>query len=141
MAADDAFCFTYQDNLKLLETMGAELVFFSPLQDKKLPEEVDGMILSGGYPELHAKTLSENHSMREAIRKAIEDGMPCIAECGGFLYLHRELEGQDGVFYPMAGVLDAKAYRTDRLGRFGYITLTAEEDQLLGKAGMEIRGT
>ena len=140
VAADDAFCFTYQDNLKLLETMGAELVFFSPLQDKKLPEEVDGMILSGGYPELHAKTLSENHSMREAIRKAIEDGMPCIAECGGFLYLHRELEGQDGVFYPMAGVLDAKAYRTDRLGRFGYITLTAEEDQLLGKAGMEIRG-
>ena len=109
MAADDAFCFTYQDNLKLLETMGAELVFFSPLQDKKLPEEVDGMILSGGYPELHAKTLSGNHSMREAIRKAIEDGMPCIAECGGFLYLHRELEGQDGVFYPMAGVLDAKA--------------------------------
>ena len=140
VAADDAFCFTYQDNLKLLETMGAELVFFSPLQDKKLPEEVDGMILSGGYPELHAKTLSENHSMRETIRKAIEDGMPCIAECGGFLYLHRELEGQDGVFYPMAGVLDAKAYRTDRLGRFGYITLTAEEDQLLGKAGMEIRG-
>ena len=140
VAADDAFCFTYQDNLKLLETLGAELVFFSPLQDKKLPEEVDGMILSGGYPELHAKTLSENHSMREAIRKAIEDGMPCIAECGGFLYLHRELEGQDGVFYPMAGVLDAKAYRTDRLGRFGYITLTAEEDQLLGKAGMEIRG-
>ena len=140
VAADDAFCFTYQDNLKLLETMGAELVFFSPLQDKKLPEEVDGMILSGGYPELHAKTLSENHSMREAIRKAIKDGMPCIAECGGFLYLHRELEGQDGVFYPMAGVLDAKAYRTDRLGRFGYITLTAEEDQLLGKAGMEIRG-
>ena len=140
VAADDAFCFTYQDNLKLLETMGAELVFFSPLQDKKLPEEVDGMILSGGYPELHAKTLSENHSMRDAIRKAIEDGMPCIAECGGFLYLHRELEGQDGVFYPMAGILDAKAYRTDRLGRFGYITLTAEEDQLLGKAGMEIRG-
>ena len=140
VAADDAFCFTYQDNLKLLETMGAELVFFSPLQDKKLPEEVNGMILSGGYPELHAKTLSGNHSMREAIRKAIKDGMPCIAECGGFLYLHRELEGQDGVFYPMAGVLDAKAYRTDRLGRFGYITLTAEEDQLLGKAGMEIRG-
>ena len=140
VAADDAFCFTYQDNLKLLETMGAELVFFSPLQDQKLPEAVDGMILSGGYPELHAKTLSENHSMREAIRKAVEDGMPCIAECGGFLYLHRELEGQDGVFYPMAGVLDAKAYRTDRLGRFGYITLTAEEDQLLGKAGMEIRG-
>ena len=140
VAADDAFCFTYQDNLKLLETMGAELVFFSPLQDEKLPEGVDGMILSGGYPELHAKALSENVSMRESIQSAIKDGMPCIAECGGFLYLHRELEGQDGVFYPMAGVLDAKAYRTDRLGRFGYITLTAEADQLLGKTGMEIRG-
>ena len=140
VAADDAFCFTYQDNLKLLETMGAELVFFSPLQDEKLPEAVDGMILSGGYPELHAKALSENVSMRTSVKTAIEAGMPCIAECGGFLYLHRELEGSDGVFFPMAGVLDAKAYRTDRLGRFGYITLTAEEDQLLGKAGMEIRG-
>ena len=140
VAADDAFCFTYQDNLKLLETMGAELVFFSPLQDEKLPEAVDGMILSGGYPELHAKALSENVSMRTSVKTAIEAGMPCIAECGGFLYLHRELEGSDGVFFPMAGVLDARAYRTDRLGRFGYITLTAEEDQLLGKAGMEIRG-
>lgn len=72
------------------------------------------MILSGGYPELHAKTLSGNHSMREAIRKAIKDGMPCIAECGGFLYLHRELEGQDGVFYPMAGVLMRRP--TERTG-------------------------
>ena len=140
VAADDAFCFTYQDNLKLLEQMGAELVFFSPLKDARLPEQVDGMILSGGYPELHAKELSENEEMRKSVREAIEKGMPCIAECGGFLYLHRELEGQDGEDYSMAGVLDAKAYRTDRLGRFGYITLTAGEDQLLGTRGMKIRG-
>lgn len=140
VAEDDAFCFTYLDNLELLEEMGAKLVPFSPLRDGRLPEAVSGLILSGGYPELHAKELGSNRSMRASVRKAVADGMPCIAECGGFLYLHRELEGTDGRFYPMAGVLDAKAYRTEKLSRFGYVTLTAEEDQLLGKAGTQIRG-
>ena len=140
VAEDDAFCFTYLDNLELLEEMGAKLVPFSPLRDGHLPEAVSGLILSGGYPELHAKELGSNRSMRASVRKAVADGMPCIAECGGFLYLHRELEGTDGRFYPMAGVLDAKAYRTEKLSRFGYVTLTAEEDQLLGKAGTQIRG-
>lgn len=140
VARDDAFCFTYLDNLELLEEMGAELVPFSPLTDSILPEGVCGLILSGGYPELHAKVLSENRSMRASVCEAVRDGMPCIAECGGFLYLHRELEGADGVFYPMAGVLEAKAYRTQKLGRFGYITLTAAEDQMLGEAGMTLRG-
>lgn len=140
VAQDEAFCFTYLDNLELLEEMGAVLVPFSPMKDRALPPGVSGIILSGGYPELHAKTLSENVSMRNSIKDAVAHQMPCIAECGGFLYLHRELEGSDGVFYPMAGVLDAKAYRTDKLGRFGYITLEAEEDQLLGKAGTKVRG-
>lgn len=140
VAKDDAFCFTYLDNLELLEEMGAELAPFSPLEDRALPPGSAGMILSGGYPELHAKKLSENEQMRAAVRAAIADGMPCIAECGGFLYLHRELEGSDGNVYPMAGVLDAKAYRTNKLGRFGYITLEAMEDQLLGKAGTKIKG-
>lgn len=140
VAEDDAFCFTYLDNLELLEELGAELVPFSPIRDPGLPESVSGLILSGGYPELHAEALGKNGPMREAVRKAVLDGVPCIAECGGFLYLHRELEGSDGRFYPMAGVLDAKAYRTEKLSRFGYLTLEAEEDQLLGKAGMQIRG-
>ena len=140
VAEDDAFCFTYLDNLELLEEMGAKLVPFSPLRDGRLPEAVSGLILSGGYPELHAKELGSNRSMSASVRKAVADGMPCIAECGGFLYLHRELEDTDGRFYPMAGVLDAKAYRTEKLSRFGYVTLTAEEDQLLGKAGTQIRG-
>lgn len=140
VAEDDAFCFTYLDNLELLEEMGAKLVPFSPLRDGHLPEAVSGLVLSGGYPELHAKELGSNRSMRASVRKAVADGMPCIAECGGFLYLHRELEDTDGRFYPMAGVLDAKAYRTEKLSRFGYVTLTAEEDQLLGKAGTQIRG-
>lgn len=140
VAMDDAFCFTYLDNLELLEEMGAELIRFSPVSDQSLPPDVSGLILSGGYPELHAEALGRNCAMREAVRKAVESGMPCIAECGGFLYLHRELEGADGGFYPMAGVLDAKAYRTKKLSRFGYITLEAKEDQLLGKAGTKIRG-
>ncbi len=140
VAEDDAFCFTYLDNLELLEEMGAKLVPFSPVRDGHLPEAVSGLVLSGGYPELHAKELGSNRSMRASVRKAVADGMPCIAECGGFLYLHRELEGTDGRFYPMAGVLDAKAYRTEKLSRFGYVTLVAEEDQLLGKAGTQIRG-
>ena len=140
VAADDAFCFTYLDNLSLLEKMGAKLVFFSLLKDTELPKGISGMILSGGYPELHGKELAANRSMRQSIKKAIKQGMPCIAECGGFLYLHRELEDQDGIFYPMAGVLDAKAYRTNKLGRFGYINLTANEAQLLGDKGMTIRG-
>jgi cobyrinic acid a,c-diamide synthase len=140
VAQDDAFCFTYLDNLELLKEMGAELVPFSPLSDPELPEGLSGIILSGGYPELHAEALSANASMRDSIRNAIEQGMPCIAECGGFLYLHRELEGNDGKVYPMAGIIDGKAYRTPKLGRFGYITLEAKEDQLLGKAGTKIRG-
>lgn len=140
VAQDDAFCFTYLDNLELLTEMGAELVPFSPVNDRKLPEHICGLILSGGYPELHAGTLSENVSMRNDIREKIEHGLPCIAECGGFLYLHRELEGSDGKDYPMAGVIDGRAYRTEKLGRFGYITLEAKKEQLLGPAGMRIRG-
>lgn len=140
VAKDDAFCFTYVDNLELLTEMGAKLVPFSPLTDQALPEGVSGLILSGGYPELHAKALSDNQSMRASVAEAVTKGMPCIAECGGFLYLHRELEGEDGVYYPMAGVLEAKAYRTSRLGRFGYITLKAAKEQLLGEAGLTLRG-
>ncbi len=140
VAKDDAFCFTYLDNLELLEEMGAKLVAFSPLSDKDLPEGVCGLILSGGYPELYAKKLSDNLSMRKAVYQAIQKGMPCIAECGGFLYLHRELEDADGIFYPMAGVIDAKAYRTEKLGRFGYVTLEAVKDQLLGEKGTFVRG-
>ena len=140
VAQDEAFCFTYRDNLQMLEDMGAELVPFSPLSDSRLPERLQGLILSGGYPELHAPALAENSSMREEIREAVKAGLPCIAECGGFLYLHRTLEGEDGKEYPMAGVLDARAFRTPKLSRFGYITLTARQDQLLLGEGEQIRG-
>ena len=135
VAKDKAFCFYYADSLSLLEKLGAELVPFSPLKDRELPEHVSGLYLGGGYPELYARELSENHSMRETIRRAVTMGLPTIAECGGFLYLHRELAGEDEVSYPMAGIFDASAANTHRLSRFGYVTLTAQSEGLLGPEG------
>lgn len=126
LAQDKAFCFFYKDNLELLEELGAELVPFSPLHDKKLPEELDGFMLHGGYPELYAEQLSGNHTMLESIREAVERGLPAIAECGGFMYLHQEMEDMEGRAWPMAGVLEGRAFHTERLNRFGYITLEGE---------------
>ena len=89
VALDEAFCFYYADNLKLLEEMGAKLVPFSPLHDKSLPPDLDGLYLGGGYPELYARSLAENETMRQSVRQAVTNEMPTIAECGGFLYLQQ----------------------------------------------------
>ena len=140
VARDEAFCFLYRDNLSLMERLGAKLLFFSPIHDQKLPEGTEGILLPGGYPELYAKALSENCSMRAAVANTVRSGMPCLAECGGFLYLHRELEDMDGKFYPMVGALDAKAWRTKHLSRFGYITLTADAPSGILEIGDRIRG-
>lgn len=140
VARDAAFCFFYKANLLLLEQLGAELLFFSPIRDETLPQGAQGILLPGGYPELYAKALNENVSMRESIARAVQSGMPCLAECGGFLYLHREMEDMNGVFYPMCGVLQAKAWRTDHLKRFGYVTLTAQRVSGLLEIGDRING-
>ena len=94
VAKDESFCFLYEDNLDYLRQSGCELVYFSPLKDSSLPDNIDGLLLYGGYPELHAEELSENISMRKDIAGRIRSGLPCIAECGGFLYLHEYLELQ-----------------------------------------------
>ena len=123
VAMDDAFCFYYRENLELLKRSGVELCFFSPLQDKAIPDGIDGIYLGGGYPELHLKELSENESMRDSIKEAIESGMPVIAECGGFMYLHSTIAGEDGREYEMAGVLDGSCSKKEHLVRFGYVEL------------------
>lgn len=130
VARDKAFCFLYSDNIELLKKIGCEIRYFSPLSDEKIPE-ADGLILCGGYPELYAKELSENKSMLSDIKRKINSGMPTIAECGGFMYLHNELENAGGSIYKMAGVIDGKVFKTERLQRFGYVTMTAEQDNLL----------
>ncbi len=139
VARDEAFCFLYRENLALLRRYGAQLLFFSPLHDASIPKDAQGLILPGGYPELFAKQLSENASMRKSVRSAIEGGMPTLAECGGFLYLHRALSDMDGQLWPMCGVFDGKAYRTEKLSRFGYVTLTAQRDGAFFRKGEQIR--
>lgn len=131
VADDDAFCFTYEDNLELLEQCGAEIVRFSPMNDPKLPDGIKGLVLSGGYPEVHAKALSNNVTMLEDIRSKLENGMPCMAECGGFMYLHEELEDQDRRFWPMVGYIKGKTFNTGRLTRFGYVKLSPRDGQIL----------
>ena len=128
LAKDEAFCFFYEDNLALLKEMGAELIPFSPIHDKHLPENLDGLLLYGGYPELNGQKLEANITMRGEIRQALTDGMPCLAECGGFMYLHEQMEGMDGRFYQMAGAISGKVFRTPGLTRFGYITLNQNRE-------------
>lgn len=135
VAKDNAFCFYYEDSLEAMTEMGAELIEFSPLNDEILPENIHGLYLGGGYPELYADKLSENHSMLASIRGALEKGLPCIAECGGFMYL-TEAIGE----FPMVGYLSGNCFDTGKLTRFGYVTLRAKEDNMLCKAGEEIPG-
>ena len=131
LAKDEAFCFFYEDNLQLLREMGAQLLPFSPVHDPHLPEGINGLLLYGGYPELLANELSKNESMKREIKAAIEGRMPLMAECGGFMYLHESMQGADGNYYPMAGVIEGTVHKRNKLTRFGYITLS--EGKAFGK--------
>ena len=133
VARDKAFCFYYEDSLKLLTRMGAELVDFSPLEDEKLPEGLAGLYLGGGYPELYSEILSGNTSMRNSIKEAVQGGLPTIAECGGFMYLTEAIGD-----HPMAGVLPGKCSDQSKLMRFGYVKIKANKDNMLMREGHEI---
>ena len=135
VAQDEAFCFAYAETLEAFRDAGAEVVFFSPLRDTALPENIGGLYLPGGYPELHARELSENTSLLREIKQKIESGLPTAAECGGFLYLGQSLTDAEGQSWPMAGVLPGKAKDAGRLVRFGYAALSADSDSMLFRAG------
>ena len=135
VAQDEAFCFTYAETLEAFRDAGAEVVFFSPLRDTALPENIGGLYLPGGYPELHARELSENTSLLREIKQKIESGLPTAAECGGFLYLGQSLTDAEGQSWPMTGVLPGEAKDAGRLVRFGYAALSADSDSLLFRAG------
>lgn len=140
VAKDEAFCFYYKDNLERLKQSGLNPVPFSPLRDRKLPDGVCGLILGGGYPELYAAALSGNTEMLEQIRMAVKDGMPCHAECGGFLYLLETLQDKEGNTFPMAGVISGSSHPRGRLSGFGYIRLDMKEDSRYLKKGEKIKG-
>lgn len=138
VARDEAFCFYYEENLKALKKAGAELVF-SPLHDAALPDGIDGLLLGGGYPELYADKLEENAAMRQSVRNAIENGMPSVAECGGFMYLHETLTDDTGKAYAMCGVISGKCFYTGKLVRFGYISIE-EKNPCFLQADTMIKG-
>jgi len=138
VAADEAFSFWYEDNHDLLKSRGAEIAFFSPLHDQKLPDDADGLILWGGYPELYGAALANNTSMKNSLRCAIDVGLPVYAECGGFLYLHKSLTDMQGSTHEMLGVLPASAHMTPKLQNLGYYELKAQRDNALSKKGERI---
>ena len=138
LAVDETFCFTYEDNIELLRRCGAEIVEFSPMHDAELPD-VDGIVLSGGYPELHAAELCANRGMMDDIRRRIADRMPCIAECGGFMYLHETMVDAEGAEHRMCGVIPGRVANTGKLARFGYVTLTPCHDGMVPR-GTSVRG-
>ena len=130
VARDEAFCFYYKDNLELLESLGCELIEFSPLHNEKLPDNISGLILGGGYPELYGKQLSENQSMLTSIRKVlIQKKIPCLAECGGFMYLHEEMEDTEGKVWKLVGRIKGRTFPTGKLVRFGYVDLQRNLDE------------
>jgi cobyrinic acid a,c-diamide synthase len=140
VARDKAFCFYYQENLELLESAGADLVFFSPMEDERLPVNIDGLYFGGGYPEMHAGPLSENSALRSAVRRASASRMPIYGECGGFMYLCRDIEDLAGKPFDMTGCFPFSVRMLSRLKAMGYREVTFDRDLPLGPGGMRVRG-
>jgi cobyrinic acid a,c-diamide synthase len=134
VAAGPSFSFLYQENLELLQGAGAEVCVFDPIADEDLPEGTNALYLGGGFPETYAEALSANESLREKVRRLAAEGRPVIAECGGLLYLVRELDG-----YPMCGVVDAEARMTESL-KLGYREARALADSPLTRVGDVVCG-
>ncbi len=139
VARDAAFCFYYAENLRRLRAAGAEPVFFSPLAGEGLPEGCQGLYLGGGYPELYAETLSACRLGRE-LAGAVADGLTVYAECGGMMFLGRELIDLEGRRWPMAGVLGIATRMLPRLRSLGYRRVTLTRSCPLGPAGARARG-
>jgi len=140
VARDNAFCFYYQDSLDMLRANGADLVFFSPINDNRLPGNLDGLYFGGGYPELFAKDLSKNANLAAQIREKSINGMPIYGECGGFMYLCSKIYAQDGNEYTMSGCLPFKTRMFARLKALGYREITLSQDTIIGRAGKKIKG-
>jgi len=139
VARDPAFQFYYADNLDLLRAAGAELVFWSPLADRELPD-VDGLYVGGGYPEFHAARLAANVDLQKAVRRFAEAGKPIYAECGGLMYLAEAIEDLAGITRPMVGVLPATVRMRPRRLTLGYTSVVLTAQAPIGDAGMTARG-
>lgn len=139
VAYDETFHFYYEDNFKKLKDSGAELIFFSPLKDTKLPE-VDGLYIGGGYPELFADSLEKNKNLIEEIRHFANSERPIYAECGGLMYLSSEIQNIEGQSFSMVGLIPGKAIMSPKLKSLGYVEVHTEKRTILGEAGIRFRG-
>lgn len=139
VAYDEAFCFYYEDNLSLLKDYGARIEYFSPLHDKKLPDECDAILIGGGYPEIYADELSKNICMLKSVKCAFDKGLPIVAECGGFMYLHEELTDAEGITYKLVSAIDGRCEYKGKLVRFGYVNIKEKQTNFL-REGEYIRG-
>jgi cobyrinic acid a,c-diamide synthase len=139
VARDEAFHFMYEESLELLQDSGAELAYFSPLRDSALPPRTAGIILSGGFPEVHAGQLSANTPMRQTLRQAHERGLPIYAECGGLMYLTETIVDVDGRNHPMVGLLPGRSVMSGKL-TLGYRLARAAGDSWLIGEGELVRG-
>lgn len=140
VAKDKAFCFYYEDNLTIVENQGVEIVFFSPLKDKTLPQGVHGLYLGGGYPELYAKELSENSEMMASIKEFINRGGVTYAECGGFIYLTQGVVYEDNQYFKMAGVYPVTVKMGKKVKRLGYREIVLKKDTIIGRKGETLKG-
>ncbi|MGC2425045.1 MAG: cobyrinate a,c-diamide synthase [Nitrospirota bacterium] len=139
VAMDEAFCFYYQDNLEILESLGLEVVPFSPLKDGGLPEGIKGIYFGGGYPEMYARGLALNDFVKNDVREAARAALPIYAECGGLMYLTEGITDLEGVFHPMTGLIPAKTNMLQKRKALGYRTVTVTGDTLFPK-GESARG-
>lgn len=139
VAKDRAFSFYYEESLAEMERNGAELIYFSPLTDSRIPE-ADGLLLGGGFPEMFARELSENTAMKSSIKKAVESGMPTVAECGGFIFLTDSITNFKGETYKMCGIIPAKSKMTPKLRRMGYVTANSLRKSVLTEEGTYVQG-
>ncbi|OIJ14392.1 cobyrinic acid a,c-diamide synthase [Anaerobacillus alkalilacustris] len=140
VAKDAAFNFYYQENLELLEAYGAEIVYFSPLQGEVLPENIDGLYLGGGFPEEFVDELSNDNSVKQSIKTAIEAGMPTLAECGGFMYLTEAIETTNNEEYDMVGIIPGKVTMQKRLAALGYREITGKSGNFLLPNDLQAKG-
>ncbi len=136
ISKDEAFYFLYEENVNELKKAGAVIKYFSPLHDKSLPNDADAVILVGGYPEEYLKILSDNESMMMSVKEAADKGMPVVAECGGFMYLHKIIKDKDGSEYKGVGIIDGECYYTGHLVRFGYVEIKEKKFNFLESNGM-----
>ena len=139
IAYDQAFNFYYQYNLDVLEEMGANLIYFSPLKDNNLPK-VDGIYLGGGFPESFLKQLESNRSMKKDIFKKAQKGMPVYAECGGLMYLSDLIVDLKKNKYKMAGLISGQIEMKDSLQEMGYKEIEVVKDNVILNKGEKARG-